>query len=198
MHARCLTYPPPRLPSCSWKTIPGRDLVPGDLIEIKLGDVLPADAILLPGMSVDCDEAALTGESLPVTHHPGERLMMGSAVKRGEQKCVVVGTGKNTAFGTAAKLMAGVTHQGRFQKILYRITLVLLVLCLIFSIAIFIRLMVDTTTATPGYGVNSSKFVRVLSNVVVIFVASIPVAIEVVCTSTLAVGSRRLAQKKVI
>jgi len=122
-----------------WQNIPGRELVPGDLIEIKLGDVLPADALLMPGMSIDADESALTGESLPVTHHPGERLMMGSAVKRGESKCVVVGTGKNTAFGTAAKLMAGVTHQGRFQRILFYITLVLLILCIIISLAILVR-----------------------------------------------------------
>ena len=61
-----------------WMNLPGRELVPGDLIEIKLGDVMPADAILLPGMAIECDESALTGESLPVTHHPGERLMMGA------------------------------------------------------------------------------------------------------------------------
>jgi len=183
----------------AWVTIAGKDLVPGDLIEIKLGDVMPADALLMPGMTIDCDESALTGESLPVTHHPWERLMMGSAVKRGESKCIVVGTGKNTAFGTAAKLMAGVTHQGRFQKILYQITLVLLILCLVFSLGIFIKLMVTSDVATGLFAEGAtSKFIRVLSTVVVIFVASIPVAIEVVCTSTLAVGSRRLAQKKVI
>jgi H+-transporting ATPase len=159
---------------------------------------MPADAILLPGMTVDCDESALTGESLPVTHHPGERLMMGSAVKRGESKCVVVGTGKNTAFGTAAKLMSGVEHEGRFQKILFRITLILLIICIIFSAGIFIKLLTNSTVGIGRYAAQGGKFIQVLSVVVVIFVASIPVAIEVVCTSTLAVGSRRLAQKKVI
>jgi H+-transporting ATPase len=112
---------------------------------------MPADAILMPGMTIDCDESALTGESLPVTHHPGERLMMGSAVKRGESKCVVVGTGKNTAFGTAAKLMAGVKHEGRFQKILFRITLILLIICLVFSAGIFIRLLMNATPDTGRY-----------------------------------------------
>jgi H+-transporting ATPase len=195
----CVFHDPHHYPCCRWKTVPGRELVPGDLIEIKLGDVMPADALLMPGMTIDCDESALTGESLPVTHHPYERLMMGSAVKRGESKCIVVGTGKNTAFGTAAKLMAGVVHQGRFQKILFKITLVLLIICLIFSTAILIKLVVDGDNSTGYFStLTGSKPIRVLSTVVVIFVASIPIAIEVVCTSTLAVGSRRLAQKKVI
>ena len=182
-----------------WATIPGRDLVPGDLIEIKIGDVLPADCILLGKDTVSCDQSALTGESLPVECSPGMRLMMGAAIKRGEAKTIVCGTGKHTAFGEAAKLISGVTHEGRFQKILFRITLVLLIICLVFSTGIFIRLAVNNATDTGRYfNPNEGKFIQVISNVVVIFVASIPVAIEVVCTSTLAVGSRRLAEKKII
>jgi H+-transporting ATPase len=114
---------------------------------------------------------------------------MGSAIKRGETRCVVVATGKNTFFGKAAEMINQVVHIGRFQKILNKITLILLVLCTIFSVGIFIKLVVQ-----QGWG----QIMQILSVVVVIFVASIPVAIEVVCTSTLAVGSRRLAQKKVI
>ena len=182
-----------------WATIPGRELVPGDMIEIVIGDVLPADCILLGKDTVSCDQSALTGESLPVECSPGMRLMMGAAIKRGEAKTIVCGTGKHTAFGEAAKLISGVTHEGRFQKILFRITLVLLILCLIFSLGIFIRLMVSNSQDTGQFKrANESKFIQVISNVVVIFVASIPVAIEVVCTSTLAVGSRRLAEKKII
>ena len=182
-----------------WATIPGRDLVPGDLIEIKIGDVLPADCILLGKDTVSCDQSALTGESLPVECSPGTRMMMGAAIKRGEAKSIVCGTGRNTAFGEAAKLISGVTHEGRFQKILFQITLVLLIICLVFSTGIFIRLAVNNATDTGRYyNPNESKFIQVISNVVVIFVASIPVAIEVVCTSTLAVGSRRLAEKKII
>ena len=182
-----------------WATIPGRDLVPGDLIEIKIGDVLPADCILLGKDTVSCDQSALTGESLPVECSPGTRMMMGAAIKRGEAKSIVCGTGRNTAFGEAAKLISSVTHEGRFQKILFQITLVLLIICLVFSTGIFIRLAVNNATDTGRYfNPNEGKFIQVISNVVVIFVASIPVAIEVVCTSTLAVGSRRLAEKKII
>ncbi len=174
----------------TWQSIPARELVPGDLVEIKLGDIVPADALLLPGMPMQVDQAALTGESLPVTIHPGDKLKMGSAIKRGENKAVVIATGGNTFFGKAAGMIASVESQGRFQKILFNITLILLILCLIIAAIIFIKLQWFTSGDQP--------FMKNLSTVIVILVASIPIAIEVVCTSTLAVGSRRLAQKKVI
>ena len=173
-----------------WKSIHARELVPGDLIEIKLGDVVPADATLLPGMQMQVDQSALTGESLPVNIHPGDKLKMGSAIKRGESKAVVVATGANTFFGKAAGLIASVESHGRFQKILFNITLILLVLCLVIAAIIFVKLQFFTG--------GSPTVMKNLSIVIVILVASIPIAIEVVCTSTLAVGSRRLAQKKVI
>jgi H+-transporting ATPase len=173
-----------------WSNMPARELVPGDLIEIKLGDVVPADATLLPGMPMQVDQAALTGESLPVNIHPGDKLKMGSAIKRGESKAVVVATGANTFFGKAAGLIASVESHGRFQKILFNITLILLVLCLVIAAIIFIKLQFFTG--------GNPTVMKNLSTVIVILVASIPIAIEVVCTSTLAVGSRRLAEKKII
>ena len=96
-----------------WSNMAAKELVPGDLIEVKLGDVVPADAILLPGMSIQADQSALTGESLPTTIDPGGKLKMGSAIKRGESKAVVTQTGGNTFLGTAAGLLASVEHEGR-------------------------------------------------------------------------------------
>ena len=171
-----------------WYTNEARDLVPGDLIEVKLGDVVPADAVLLPGMPLTVDQSALTGESLPTTIHPGDKLKMGSAIKRGESKAVVVATGANTFFGKAAALIGSVQHTSRFQVILFRLTLTLLVLCLIIAGIIFVKLQIN----------QPDTVVKNISTVVVILVASIPIAIEVICTSTLAVGSRRLAQKRII
>jgi magnesium-transporting ATPase (P-type) len=92
---------------------------------------------------------------------------------------------------------AQVVHQGRFQMILFRITLILLALCLLMCAIIFVKLLL-TPDSPADAAAGGSKFMRSLSVVIVILVASIPIAIEVVCTSTLAVGSRRLAQKKVI
>jgi H+-transporting ATPase len=113
---------------------------------------------------------------------------MGSAIKRGESKAVVVATGANTFFGKAAALIGSVQHTSRFQVILFRLTLTLLVLCLVIAGIIFVKLEIN----------QPDTVVKNISTVVVILVASIPIAIEVICTSTLAVGSRRLAQKRII
>lgn len=168
-------------------------LVPGDLIELVIGDVVPADAILLgPGDPMQVDQSALTGESLPVSIHPGGKVKMGSSVKRGELKAVVCATGANTFFGKAADLLNIEDTQGRFQKILFKITLALLLISLVLCAIIFIDLLVtaEDTTSHTVFGA--------LSVVIVLLVASIPIAMQVVCTSTMAVGSRRLAQRKVI
>ena len=76
--------------------MPSRNLVPGDLIELKLGDIVPADAILLEGQPVQVDQAALTGESLPVTIHSGGKVKQGSALKRGEIEAIVCATGASS------------------------------------------------------------------------------------------------------
>jgi len=180
-------------PQCSvcrngrWISLPSRELVPGDLIAIKLGDIIPADCVLLDGQPIQVDQAALTGESLPVTFHPGEKVKMGSTIKRGELNAIVVATGSNTFFGKAADMMNIEDTQGRFQKILFRITLWLLAVSLVLTSIIFVYLLV-----------NKEDVLRALSVVIVLLVASIPIAMQVVCTSTMAVGSRRLAQRKVI
>lgn len=185
-------------PSCrvcrsgSWETSDATTLVPGDLIELVIGDVVPADAILLQGDPLQVDQSALTGESLPVTIHPGGKVKMGSSVKRGELKAVVCATGANTFFGKAADLLNIEDTQGRFQKILFKITLALLFISLILCAIIFIDLLV---TAKKD---DSHTVFGALSVVIVLLVASIPIAMQVVCTSTMAVGSRRLAQRKVI
>ena len=175
-----------------------RDLVPGDVIEVKLGNILPADCILL-GAGDDClqvDQAALTGESLPVTKYHHQKVLMSSVCKRGEMEAVVVATGKNTFFGKAASMIGQVSSQGRFQQILFRITLGLLVLSIALNLIIFVRLV----TMAQGVPIvrDSSKWLDAVSVVVVLLVASIPIAMQVVCTSTMAVGSRVMAQRGVI
>jgi H+-transporting ATPase len=179
-----------------WKNIPARELVPGDLIELKIGDIIPADAILLDGHAVEVDQAALTGESLPVTIDPWGHVKMGSALKRGEIKAVVTATGLNTFFGKAAGMIASVVSQGHLATVLLSITVVLLVLSFVLCSIILIVLM--STPQPQSFISNSPLFVNSISVVIVILVASIPIAIEVVCTSTLAVGSHKMAEHKVI
>jgi H+-transporting ATPase len=126
--------------SLRWKKMPSRLLVPGDLIELKLGDVVPADAVLLPGTQMQVDQSALTGESLPVNIHPGGKLKMGSAIKRGENHAVVVGTGRFTFFGKAADMLNSVEVVGRFQKIVFQITIWLMAISLFLTVIIFVRM----------------------------------------------------------
>ena len=92
-------------------------MVPGDLISIKLGDIVPADARLLEGDPLKVDQAALTGESLPATKFPGAEVFSGSTVKQGEIEAVVIATGVHTFFGKAAHLVDSTNNVGHFQKV---------------------------------------------------------------------------------
>ena len=180
-----------------YKSCPAYVLVPGDLIKLKLGDVLPADGILLEKNPVEVDQAALTGESLPVTVHQWGHLKMGSALKRGEGEAIVTATGSKTFLGTAAKLIDSVQGQGHLQAVLLKITAGLLGVSVILCTIIGIVLGVEPTDVRHITD-SSSKSLGVISIVIVILVASIPIAIEIVCTSTLAVGSHMMAERKVI
>jgi H+-transporting ATPase len=185
-----------------WSSMAAKELVPGDLIELKIGDIVPADAIMLDGKPVEVDQAALTGESLPVSKNPWEQMLMGSALKRGEVKAVVANTGPRTFFGKAAGMIAGVVAHGRLQTVLFNITMALLVLSVVLCAIIFGKLMLspeDPRALKEGEeNIPNKKLVDALSIVIVILVASIPIAIEVVCTSTLALGSHELSSKGII
>ncbi|CAA0808276.1 ATPase 8- plasma membrane-type, partial [Striga hermonthica] len=99
-----------------WSEQEASILVPGDLISVKLGDIIPADARLLEGDPLKIDQSALTGESLPVTKHPGQGVYSGSTCKQGEIEAVVIATGVHTFFGKAAHLVDSTNNIGHFQK----------------------------------------------------------------------------------
>lgn len=100
-----------------WSEADAAILVPGDIISIKLGDIIPADARLLQGDPLKIDQAALTGESLPVTKHPGDEVFSGSTCKQGEIEAIVIATGVHTFFGKAAHLVDSTNNVGHFQKV---------------------------------------------------------------------------------
>jgi len=166
---------------------PARELVPGDLVNLTLGKVVPADCQVIGPKQIYCDQAALTGESLPVKIEVGARANMGSIVATGECDAVVVGTGDMTFFGKTAKLIAGVKQTSNFQKVLFKITGVLLGLSLVLTGIILAYLISANVNPLEALGIC-----------VVLLVASIPIAMQVVCTSTMAIGSRKLAEKKAI
>jgi len=172
-----------------WFKLPARELVPGDLIQLKIGNIIPADCKICDGEDpLQVDQAALTGESLPVTIWPGSDCKMGSAVKVGEAEALVIATGSNTFLGRAASLVASVVQVGNFQIVMFRITMILLAMASVLCTIIFFFLIFEAKLGV----------LNTIAICVVLLVASIPIAMQVVCTSTLAVGSRRLAQKGAI
>ena len=104
-----------------WVTPPARELVPGDAIRLRLGDIVPADARLLDGDEVSVDQSALTGELLPKTCKTGDAVFSGSIIRRGEIDALVYATGGKTYFGKTAELVQTAVTASHFQKAVLRI-----------------------------------------------------------------------------
>lgn len=100
-----------------WSEQEASMLVPGDIISIRLGDIIPADARLLEGDSLKIDQSALTGESMPVNKNPGDEVFSGSTCKQGEIEAIVIATGARTFFGKAAHLVDNTNNVGHFQQV---------------------------------------------------------------------------------
>ncbi|HEY5367656.1 MAG TPA: plasma-membrane proton-efflux P-type ATPase [Hanamia sp.] len=170
-----------------WLTPPARELVPGDVIRMRLGDIVPADARLLKGDEISVDQSALTGESLPAIRKTGEAVFSGSTIRRGEIDALVYATGTNTYFGKTAKLVAEAHTVSHFQKAVlkignYLIILAVALVAIIIAVAIF----------------RGDPILSTLQFALVLTVAAIPVAMPTVLSVTMAVGARLLAKKKAI
>ncbi|MED6221320.1 Plasma membrane ATPase 4 [Stylosanthes scabra] len=132
-----------------WNEEEAAILVPGDVISIKLGDIVPADARLLEGDPLKIDQSALTGESLPVTKNPGDEVFSGSTCKQGEIEAVVIATGVHTFFGKAAHLVDSTNQVGHFQK--YRDGIDNLLVLLIGGIPIAMPTVLSVTMAIGSH-----------------------------------------------
>ncbi|PIA17266.1 plasma-membrane proton-e [Coemansia reversa NRRL 1564] len=172
-----------------WETMEACNLVPGDIIAIGIGDVVPADSRMVVSNGVKIDQAALTGESLPVGKDVGDEAFSGSTVKQGEAEALVIGTGLNTFFGRAASLVAGANEgMGHLQQVLAKIGN----FC-ICSIAIF--LVAEIFVMFPGY---RFRYRRGINNLLVLLIGGIPIAMPTVLSVTLAIGAKQLAEHKAI
>ena len=170
-----------------WITPAARELVPGDVIRVRLGDIVPADARLLAGDPVEVDQSALTGESLPATRKPGEAIFSGSIVRQGEIGAMVYATGANTYFGKTAELVQEAHTVSHFQRAVlkignYLIVLAVALVAVIIAVAIF----------------RGDPILTTLQFALVLTVAAIPVAMPTVLSVTMAVGARLLAKKEAI
>jgi H+-transporting ATPase len=171
----------------TWTTIPARELVPGDLIRLRLGDIVPADVRFLAGDPAQVDQSALTGESLPVECQVGGVLYSSSILKQGELDGIVYATGARTYMGKTARLVESAQTVSHFQRAVLKIGDYLIVIALVLVVLVF---MVALFRGDPW--LTTLRFVLVLT------VASIPVAMPTVLSVTMAVGAQRLAKKDAI
>ncbi|KAL7416405.1 plasma membrane H+ ATPase [Mrakia frigida] len=173
----------------AWKEIDSADLVPGDMISFKHGDVCPSDCRLTEAIEVSMDQAALTGESLPVNKKLGDEAFSGSTCKQGEAEGIVISTGANTFFGRAATLVGEDNDStGHLQRVLAKIGL----FCMV-SIGIFVLLEILILYADFRYSYRDG-----LDNILVLLIGGIPIAMPTVLSVTMAVGAQQLAKHKAI
>jgi H+-transporting ATPase len=178
-------------------TVAAVDLVPGDIVMIRLGDIVPADVkILSEGEGhgeetpLTVDQAALTGESLPVKRSTGGVAFAGSAIKQGERHCLVYATGASTFFGRAAALLGGEPNVANLQRVMSRIGAI----CLC---TIGLWCVIELGVQFGAYGHECSGGVGgcpTLLNMLVIVVGGIPIAMPTVLSVTLALGAYQLAK----
>ncbi|GLT54527.1 hypothetical protein SLA2020_277190 [Shorea laevis] len=171
-----------------WSEQEAAILVPGDIITVKLGDIIPADARLLEGDPLKVDQSALTGESLPVTKSPGDEIFSGSTCKQGEIEAVVIATGVHTFFGKAAHLVDSTNQVGHFQKVLTAIGN--FCICSI-AIGMLIEIIVM-------YPIQKRKYRDGIDNLLVLLIGGIPIAMPTVLSVTMAIGSHKLSQQGAI
>ena len=170
-----------------WQNPKASELVPGDVIRLRLGDIVPADARLLDGDSIEVDQSALTGESLPVTAKAGSAVFSGSIVRQGETDAMVYATGTNTYFGKTAQMVQEANTVSHFQKAVLKIGDYLIVLAVALVVLILIVALF-----------RGDKVLTTLEFCLVLLVAAIPVAMPTVLSVTMAVGAQLLAKKEAI
>jgi H+-transporting ATPase len=170
-----------------WGNIAARELVPGDLIRVRLGDIIPADARILEEDPIQVDQSALTGESLPVQAQSGDTVYSGSVVKQGEADVLVHDTGSSTYFGKTASLVEETHTVSHYQRTVlkigdYLIVVALALVLLILGVSLF----------------RGENMLTTIQFALILTVAAIPVALPTVLSMTMAAGARVLAGKQAI
>ena len=170
-----------------WQEVQAKELVPGDVIRLRLGEIIPADTKLFEGDYLSVDQSALTGESLPVNKDKGDIAYSGSIGKQGEMVGIVTATGNDTYFGKTAKLVAEAKSVSHFQKAVLQIGDYLIYISLgLVAILILVQLF------------RGTPFLELVQFALILTVASIPVAMPAVLSVTMAVGALALSKLKTI
>ena len=170
-----------------WQEVDAKKIVPGDIIRLRMGDVIPADVKLIRGDYLAVDQSGLTGESLPVNKKSGDLCYSGSVAKQGEMMALVTSTGMDTYFGHTAKLVEGAGAVSHFQKAVLHIGNYLIYLSLgLVSILVVAQI------------VRHAPMLELFQFALILTVASIPVAMPAVLSVTMAVGALALSKMKAI
>ena len=177
-----------------WSDVDAKNLVPGDVISVKIGNIIPADLKLFSGEYLSVDQSALTGESLPVDKKVGEIAYSGTVAKKGEMNGVVVATGMRTFIGKTAELVSSAKTVSHFQEAILKIGRFLIVTTLVICAVIL---------AVSVYRVDFERsvhetFGQIAIFILVLVIAGIPVALPAVLSVTMAIGAHRLAKLKAI
>ncbi|MCF8482880.1 MAG: plasma-membrane proton-efflux P-type ATPase [Rhodospirillum sp.] len=180
----------------SWTTREARELVPGDIVRIRLGDIVPADLRLTAGDFASIDQASLTGESLPVSKGLGDLAYSGSIVRQGEVEAVVIATGSDTFLGRAARLVAGAGAESHAQKAMFQIGNILIATATVLALAMVAVQVYRDIVVSSTWGLADA--LDILQFVLILLVASIPVAMPAVFSITLALGALALSKDKAI
>ncbi len=173
-----------------WQEVDAAELVPGDIVKLKIGNIIPADVRLIAGGEfLQIDQSALTGESLPVNKAAGDTAFANTIVKQGEMIAVVTATGSQTRFGKTVGLVARAEMTGRshFKKMVIKVGDFLILLTIVVIVVIVLL----------GLSRHESE-IDLLIFALVLTISAIPVAMPAVLTVTMAIGATVLARKQAI
>jgi plasma-membrane proton-efflux P-type ATPase len=170
----------------SWQVIPARELVPGDIVRVRPGDIIPADVKLLTG-ALTVDQSALTGESKDADKKPGEVLSSGSVVRRGEGNGVVMLTGAKTYFGRTTQLVQEARPKLHIEAVVAKVVRWLFVI-----VGALVCVVVVLSL------IRGSPLIEMLPLMLVLLMSAVPVALPVMFTVSMAVGSKELAKLGVL
>lgn len=170
----------------SWQIIPARELVPGDIVRARSGDIIPADVKLLTGV-LSVDQSALTGESKEVDKAPGDVLSSGSIVRRGEGNGVVILTGARTYFGRTTELVQKARPKLHIEAVVSKVVRWLFVIVGTLIGAVVVLSLI-----------RGAPLIEMIPLMLVLLMSAVPVALPVMFTVSMAVGSKELANRGVL
>ncbi len=171
-----------------WMSIQARLLVTGDVIRVRLGDIIPADAKVAEADALELDESVISGESFLAEKKEGSMAYQGSVVKRGEATCIVTGTGADTRYGVTERLVQTASPKSHLEEAIFR-----LVKYLVGADAVIVAVMFLYGTIALRLGA-----LILIPFLLVIIIASVPVALSAAFTIAMALGTEKLARKSVL